>query len=32
MDRGEAYEKLLQRIADESGGTFKFVAEQELQP
>jgi hypothetical protein len=32
MDRGEAYEKLLQRIADENGGTFKFVAEQELQP
>ena len=32
MDRGEAYEKLLQQIADEHGGSFKFVAEQDLHP
>jgi len=32
MDRGEAYEKLLQRIADENGSSFKFVAEQDLHP
>jgi hypothetical protein len=31
MDRGEEYEKLLKQIADENGGTFKFVAEQDLQ-
>jgi hypothetical protein len=32
MDRGEEYEKLLKQIADENGGTFKFVAEQDLRP
>jgi hypothetical protein len=32
MDRGEEYEKLLKQIADENGGTFKFVAEQDLNP
>ncbi|MDB5321117.1 MAG: hypothetical protein JWN40_2748 [Phycisphaerales bacterium] len=31
MDRGEEYEKLLKQIAEENGGTFKFVAEQDLQ-
>jgi hypothetical protein len=32
MDRGEAYERLLRQIADENGGSFKFVAEQDLHP
>jgi hypothetical protein len=32
MDRGEAYEKLLQQIADDNRGTFKFVSEQDLNP
>ena len=32
MDRGEAYEKLLKQIADENGGAFKFVSDQELDP
>ncbi len=32
MDRGEEYEKFLKQIADENGGTFKFVAEQDLRP
>jgi hypothetical protein len=31
MDRGEAYEKLLKQIADENGGLFKFVSDNELQ-
>ncbi len=30
MDRGEAYEKVLQTIASENGGTFKYVSEQDL--
>jgi hypothetical protein len=32
MDRGQEYEKLLKQIADENGGAFKFVTEQELNP
>lgn len=31
MDRGEEYEKLLQRIARENGGVFKFVSDSDLQ-
>jgi Mg-chelatase subunit ChlD len=27
MDRGEAYERLLRQIADETGGTFRFVSQ-----
>jgi len=32
VDRGQEYEKLLKQIADENGGAFKFVTEQELNP
>jgi hypothetical protein len=31
MDRGEEYEKLLQQIAKEHGGAFKFVTDTDLQ-
>ncbi len=30
ISRGDTYEKVLKQIADDSGGTFKFVAEEEL--
>ena len=30
MDRGEEYEKLLKQIADENGGLFKFVTDNDL--
>ncbi|HSI35116.1 MAG TPA: VWA domain-containing protein, partial [Tepidisphaeraceae bacterium] len=30
MDRGEEYEKLLKQIADENGGMFKFVSDNDL--
>jgi hypothetical protein len=31
MDRGEEYEKLLKQIAEENGGLFKFVSDNDLQ-
>jgi hypothetical protein len=32
MDRGEEYEKLLNQVAEENGGAFRFIEERELQP
>jgi uncharacterized protein with von Willebrand factor type A (vWA) domain len=31
IDRGEEYEKLLKSIAEESGGSYRFVAEKDLE-
>jgi hypothetical protein len=32
IDRGETYEKVLKEIAEQHGGTFRFVSETDLRP